>query len=244
MLTQGASVPCAALVVVLASDSVDQTGILLALAGGGASALSMTSFFMAMQLGLVSIASPLLASGSVLAFGLSVATGDRPGTSSLIGAGLVFGGVAMISFQEWEGEGHRWKAVGFGALAALGLGFSLYLLGRASAATGTPLAVFVARTSAFLIVAAFAVRMRPSLRVGWSWFAVVMGATVASVGAVTLFALSSEIGLISIAAVLSSLYPLVTVLLAYLFLDERLRPPQLVGLGLALGGISLVTLSY
>jgi drug/metabolite transporter (DMT)-like permease len=55
-----------------------------------------------------------------------------------------------------------------------------------------------------------------------------------------LFSLAATKGLISIVAMLSSMYPVVTVLLAHLVLGERLRGNQLVGVPFALVGVALV----
>ncbi len=57
------------------------------------------------------------------------------------------------------------------------------------------------------------------------------------VAANTSFAIASTEGLVSVVGVCSSLYPVVTVLLARLLLDERTRSLQLVGVALALGGV-------
>jgi drug/metabolite transporter (DMT)-like permease len=59
-------------------------------------------------------------------------------------------------------------------------------------------------------------------------------------GGNVLFALASTLGLISVVAVLASLYPVVTVLLARWALHERPARSQLIGVGAALSGVALI----
>jgi len=58
--------------------------------------------------------------------------------------------------------------------------------------------------------------------------------------ATTLFLLATQAGLLSVASVLSSLYPAVTVVLAVSLLRERIHRAQAVGFGLALAAVVLV----
>jgi drug/metabolite transporter (DMT)-like permease len=48
-------------------------------------------------------------------------------------------------------------------------------------------------------------------------------------------------GLVSVAMVLGSLYPIFTVLMAYKFLHERLHKVQYVGVALAVAGVALIS---
>jgi drug/metabolite transporter (DMT)-like permease len=56
------------------------------------------------------------------------------------------------------------------------------------------------------------------------------------VGADSMYAVASTKGLLSVVAVLSSLYPVVTIALARCYFRERLRPHQGVGVAAALCG--------
>jgi drug/metabolite transporter (DMT)-like permease len=62
----------------------------------------------------------------------------------------------------------------------------------------------------------------------------------ADLGANALFATASTRGLVSVASVLGSLYPIMTVLLARFVLDERLRRIQVLGVGLSAVGVALI----
>ena len=66
-------------------------------------------------------------------------------------------------------------------------------------------------------------------------------AALGDLGGTAFFSLAIASGPLSLGAVLSSLYPVTTVILAWLFLHERLGASQLVGVGLALAGVVLIS---
>jgi drug/metabolite transporter (DMT)-like permease len=68
----------------------------------------------------------------------------------------------------------------------------------------------------------------------------VVGAGILDVTANALYLLAVREGLLSLVAVLSSLYPVATVVLARFVLGERLQPAQLAGLGLGLAGVTMI----
>lgn len=70
---------------------------------------------------------------------------------------------------------------------------------------------------------------------------ILIGAVI--VGADTMYAVSSTLGLVGVVAVLSALYPLVTIGLARFYLHERLRAGQLAGIALCLCGVVAVSAS-
>ena len=81
-------------------------------------------------------------------------------------------------------------------------------------------------------------RWRPDARL----FLTALGAGVHDAGANVCYVLATRAGLFGIAAVLTSLYPGITVLLARIVLRERMQAVQRLGLLLAAAGIVLVTL--
>ena len=61
-------------------------------------------------------------------------------------------------------------------------------------------------------------------------------------GANVLFAFAASLGLLSVVAVLGSLYPIVTVLLAWWIHKERLMPIQYLGIAVTFSGVALISL--
>ena len=70
------------------------------------------------------------------------------------------------------------------------------------------------------------------------WLAAVCGVT-GAVG-ITCYFIATHVGLLAIMAVITSLYPAGTIVLARALLGERLTPARLAGLGLAAGSVALI----
>ena len=120
--------------------------------------------------------------------------------------------------------------------SGLAFGVVFILLGSASSEAGVwPL--LTARPLAIAVVATGALvtgnTIRPARADRWT----IAGAGVADITANALFLVASRTGLLSIVAVVSSLYPASTVALARVVLHERLQRPQMVGLLLAACGV-------
>jgi drug/metabolite transporter (DMT)-like permease len=56
-----------------------------------------------------------------------------------------------------------------------------------------------------------------------------------------LLGIATTKGLVSVAMVFGSLYPIATAVLAYKFLQERLQKVQYVGIALAVSGVSIIS---
>ena len=82
---------------------------------------------------------------------------------------------------------------------------------------------------------------RKTLRVGSRWLPAVLAVGLCDVAANALFALASGRGLLALVSVLGSLYPVMTVLLAFVVLHERLTRVQLAGIGVALAGVAALS---
>jgi drug/metabolite transporter (DMT)-like permease len=131
------------------------------------------------------------------------------------------------------------RAVALALVAAVGIG--IMLLGFDATAKHDPLwAMLGGRLSSACCFAAFLVVLRPRVRIPRSTVAPIVAVGLLDTGANGLFALATTRGYLSLVGVLGSLYPVVTVVLAYLVLRERLARHQLVGVLAALAGVALI----
>jgi drug/metabolite transporter (DMT)-like permease len=127
---------------------------------------------------------------------------------------------------------------------AAGACFALLFVGLNQAGSGSGLwPVFFGQAAALVAVACAAVftgdLRLPEERGGW--LAAVAGLT-GGPGTI-LFFLATHRGLLAVTAVITSLYPAVTILLARVVLGERLTAIRLAGLTLAAASVALIAAS-
>ncbi len=190
--------------------------------------------------GRMSVVAPISAVGTAL---IPVVTGlglgDRPGLVAGAGILCAFPAIAMISRPPADDPAHR-SGLLDAVLAGAGFGTLFTALAHVGDGTGMWHFPVIYVTSLTLLVAsAIAVRQpwKPNRAASP---ALAMG--VLSVIAGVTFFLSTRHGLLSIVAVVSSLYPAATVLLASSLLRERIAGWQGVGLVFAAIAVSLVSI--
>jgi len=221
---------------------LDGRSFAIGLAAGAGGGAGLAAFYRALAVGTMSIVSPIVACGAVVPFAISIATGERPSTLALAGAGVALAGAVLASAEERRAAAReRAHAVALAAVAAGALGLFTYFLGLGSR-EGTALSTLVgARVGSLMLLLVLALVLRAPLRLGRQALLPVAAIGLCDVSANALFALASGHGLLALVSVLGSLYPVMTVLLAYVFLDERLTPLQLAGVGVAVAGVAALS---
>jgi drug/metabolite transporter (DMT)-like permease len=130
-------------------------------------------------------------------------------------------------------------AIALALTAAVCMG--LVLVGYDATARYDPLwAMLGGRISSAAIFAMLFVVLRPHVKVGRSALPFIVAVGILDTGANGLFALATTEGYLSLVAVLGSLYPVVTVLLAFGVLRERIAPHQMAGAAATLAGVALI----
>jgi drug/metabolite transporter (DMT)-like permease len=193
------------------------------------------------------VVAPLSAVGAaLLPVAVGVALGERPALLTWVGIAAAVPAIWLVSTAadpvDVGGGTHRFgEGVVDGLLAGVGFGLMFAALGQVEDTAGLwPLAA--AEVTSVVTVVGLATLMGHSWwpRERSAWWGIVVGTLAA--GATVLFLLASQSGLLAVAAVLSSLYPVFTVLLAATVLRERIHGPQAVGLVLAGTAVALVAL--
>lgn len=220
--------------------SVTARDLLFGAAAGISGSLAFGVFLMAMARGPMSIVSPVTAViGATSGAAIGMILGDRPSGFALLGSML---GVVAIALVASEGRGSRTVRLSTLALAiAAGFGFGAFVvfLDFPSPAAGLwPLVgARGAGISALILLAASRGEVRLPSR-GLAPYAIAVGGF-ETVAIVSLHAALQE-GSLAMVAVVSSLYPVTTLLLARLTLNERLVAHQKAGVGLALAAVVMI----
>lgn len=218
------------------------TGGLAGMFGG----LALALFYRGLAIGVISIVAPISACGAIVPVVVALIEGEIPHWVAIGGIAVAIAGVVLVSISP-GGSGaataDRRAALGLAFGAAIGFGLFIVLVDRGSeVSAGSPLWVILgARAGSLTLLLALATLSRrlapwPGERI----------APVALIGildtlANVLIAFASTLGNLGVVAVLGSLYPVTTVLLARALLNERLSGRQSAGVTLALAGVVLMS---
>ncbi|HEX4903034.1 MAG TPA: EamA family transporter [Acidimicrobiales bacterium] len=221
--------------------------LLAGVAAGAIGPLALGAFYRALGIGTMGVVAPIAGLGVVVPVAAGILAGERPTAAQLAGIAVAVLGVVLASGPEMRGEGRGGtRALLLAAGAAVGFGLVFVLLAEGSEGGGAAEVIVVLTvmraTSVLGLGGALVARAgtgavrvpRPDLPA-----LAVVGAF--DVGANGAFALASQSDLVSVTAVLASLYPAVTAVLAWRIDGERLQRVQLSGVVLALAGVVLLS---
>ncbi|MDQ3941418.1 MAG: DMT family transporter [Actinomycetota bacterium] len=223
-------------------------------AAGIGGATGVLLLYRGLAIGRMSVIAPVtgvVAAVAPVIFGL--ATGERPSALALIGVIVALMAVALVSSAPPPATSEAsapldlpvvsWRTNGVPLALGAGLAFGAFFifLDRAGDQTGVwPLVG--SRASSLILVGAAVGILRKHPRPPSGTTRMIGGAGVLDVAANIFYLLATRHGLLSLVAVLTSMYPASTVLLARVVLDERLARTQVVGLLFAAASIVLIVL--
>ena len=245
-----ATVVLGAVVVVCGAWSEADARLWYAVAAGVVGPVAMLCFYRALALGPMGVVSPLGSVGVAVPVGVGLLLGERPGPVQAFGILLAVAGVVLAGGPQLRGAPVQRRTIVLTLVAAFGFGAVMVLISEASSTlTGLFLALFVQRvTNVAVGGAALAVSVRrggtalpaEGLRVLWTALPALAFVGLADVAANGSYALAARSGPVTVAAVLASLYPVITALAARGVLKERLLGVQAAGAALALCGTLLL----
>lgn len=197
--------------------------------------LGLAAFYQALATGRMAVVSPITALGVLVPLAAGLLLGEQPSTWQYVGIALAVVGVVLASGPEIQGDVGL-RPVLLAGIAALmfGLFLTFVALGAETSAIMTMTAQRFTSTTIVLVVALL-LHSRGGLQRADLPILILIG--VLDVGANLVYGISTTLGLLALVAVLGSLYPVVTAVLAWWIHGERLVRLQYFGVALTLAGV-------
>jgi drug/metabolite transporter (DMT)-like permease len=232
------------IVVVIGTAVPPSDQLLWGALAGLASAFALVSFYHALSAGSMTVVAPITAVlSAVLPVVFGLARGERPELLAYLGMAVAVVAVALVSgVASSHGVRTHRSTIAYACVAGVGFALIFVALGQTNSDSGMwPLvSARVVSVSLLVVVAAVTGTARRGLT-GIGPLAVAAG--ILDMTANVLFLLGVREGLLSIVVVVTALYPVSTVALAFALDRERVSRSQTVGMAMAAAALVLVSAS-
>jgi drug/metabolite transporter (DMT)-like permease len=211
----------------------------VSIAGGVLGAAGLSLLYRGLSVGRMGVVAPVAAViTATLPVVYGFATEGAPSGLAIIGIVAAIVSVVLVSRSPDASDG-RPSGLRYGVAA--GIVFGLFTIGAAQLNDGLILSpVVVIRVTSVLVIATWIVLRRQQWRVPRSLWPALVGVGVMDMAATAAYLAAIAIGPLSIAAILASLYPVVTAILAALVLRERVTPVHAAGILAAGVAVALI----
>jgi uncharacterized membrane protein len=203
--------------------------------------LGLLAFYRALAIGTMSIVAPISATGTIIPVLVGLTSGEEPSALQIAGIALAGLGVVLAAREapsaDAEGQRDNRRAILLALFAAVGFGTFFAAMDRAEETADVAWVLLAARTADVGVLLVACAVLRPPLPGDGRSLLAIGAIGVLDLLANLLFVLATSRGLLSVVGVLGSLYPVVTVILARIVLDERLSRAQARGVVITLVGV-------
>ena len=201
--------------------------------------IGLACLYEGLSTGRMGVVAPISSMSAVIPLIYAIVTGDK--LSMIASAGIVIAlvGVFCASGPELSnGLPIKPLLLALGAAAGFGMSLTFMSIGSQESALLTMVSM---RGATFFVTIALALKFRTTGRFSKKDLPILIFIGAADFLANLLLGVATTKGLVSVAMVFGSLYPIATALLAFKFLNERLHKVQYVGIALAVSGVSLIS---
>jgi drug/metabolite transporter (DMT)-like permease len=201
--------------------------------------IGLACLYEGLSTGRMGVVSPISSLSTVIPLAYALITGDVLSTITLVGVAIALVGVFCASGPELS-QGLPLKPIllALGAAAGFGLALTFIAIGSQSSALLTMVAM---RGATFFVTISLAIKYRTTGKFSKKNMPILIFIGAADFLANLLLGIACTKGLVSVAMVFGSLYPIATAVLAYKFLQERLLKVQYLGIALAVIGVSMIS---
>ena len=201
--------------------------------------IGLACLYEGLSTGRMGVVSPISSLSTVIPLAYALITGDVLSAITLAGVAIALIGVFCASGSELsQGLPIKPLLLALGAAAGFGLALTFIAIGSQSSALLTMVSM---RATTFFVTISLAIKFKTTGNFDKKTMPLLIFIGAADFIANLLLGIATTKGLVSVAMVFGSLYPIATAVLAYKFLQERLQRVQYVGIALAVAGVSIIS---
>ena len=206
---------------------------------GLAGYVALACLYEGLSTGRMGVVSPISSMSAVVPLAYALITGDVLSTVTAIGVVIALVGVFCASGPELsQGLPMKPLLLALGAAAGFGLALTFIAIGSETSALLTMVSM---RAATFFVTISIAIKFKSTGKFSKKELPVLIFIGTADFLANLLLGVATTKGLVSIAMVFGSMYPIATALLAFKFLHERLHKVQYIGIAMAVCGVSIIS---
>ena len=202
--------------------------------------IGLVAFYSGLATGRMGVVAPISAMSVLIPITIAFINGEQPSSLQILGMSIALLGAVCASGPEIKG-GLAVRPIILAVIAACGFGGAVTFIAKGSA-TSALMTMTTMRFTTFIVALFLFARFRSVGGLSKKNLPILILIGGADLAGNLLLGVATTKGLVSVAVVLGALYPIITALLAYKFLNEILHKIQYLGIAFAITGVAFISL--
>ena len=202
--------------------------------------IGLVAFYSGLATGRMGVVAPISALSVLIPITIAFINGEKPTSLQIFGMSVALIGAVCASGPEIKG-GLAVRPIVLAVIAACGFGGAVAVIAKGSE-TSALMTMTTMRFTTFTVAIFLFARFRSVGGLSKKDLPILILIGGADFAGNLLLGVATTKGLVSVAVVLGALYPIITALLAYKFLNEVLHKIQYLGIAFAITGVALISL--
>jgi len=202
--------------------------------------IGLVAFYSGLATGRMGVVAPISAMSVLIPITIAFINGEQPTSLQILGMSIALLGAVCASGPEIKG-GLAVRPIMLAVIAACGFGGAVTFIAKGST-TSAIMTMTTMRLTTFIVALFLFIRFRSVGGLSKKDLPILILIGGADFAGNLLLGVATTKGLVSVAVVLGALYPIITALLAYKFLNEILHKIQYLGIAFAITGVAFISL--
>ncbi len=200
--------------------------------------IGLIAFYTGLATGQMGVVAPISALSVLIPLTIAFVNGEKPNSMQLSGMSIALTGAVFASGPEIK-SGMTIRPLVYAVIAAFGFGGAVAFIAQGSSSSAI-MTMTTMRLTTFIVSLFLLAKYRTLGGLSKKNIPILIVIGAADFIANLFLGVATTKGLVSLAVILGSLYPIVTALLAFKLLQERLQKVQYVGISFAITGVAFI----